>query len=307
VKQKITHQTNGSFDQNGVTAWRRNFRPLNIFCKGDSEFWFILISVLCFTLGCGSNERSGATDATTTQLPTNQSESAVINSAAAGSSTISGRVFFKGQAPAPKIIRMSHDAACAEAREEQVYAEDVVLNADPDLPLNVSERKSGLANAFVYVKTGLRQSHFAAPTEPVILDQQGCRYVPHVFGIQIGQTLKILNSDPTFHNVHAAAKKNKPFNLGMSKVEKVKTRTFDQVEVMVPLHCNVHPWMSAYAGVLDHPFYAVSDSTGRYELQALPAGEYKIAAWHEVFGVLEQEVILSEAKNKTIDFTFTRR
>jgi len=142
---------------------------------------------------------------------------------------------------------------------------------------------------------------------PVILDQRHCRYAPHVFGIQVGQTLKILNSDPTFHNVHASAQNNKAFNLGMSKVEKVKTRRFDRAEVMIPIRCNVHPWMSAYAGVVDHPFYAVTDTAGRYALKALPAGESVIAAWHEVFGTLVQTVKITEAETKTLDFTFTRR
>ncbi len=196
----------------------------------------------------------------------------------------------------PKPMRMRQDPACAVAREEQIYSEEVVLNSD-----------TTLANVFVYIKEGLAQQHYAAPVEPKILNQQHCRYTPHVFGIQVGQTLKILNSDPTFHNVHAAAKNNKPFNLGMSKVEKVKTRTFDQAEVMIPLHCNVHPWMSAYVGVVDHPFYSVTDSTGRYQFQALSAGAYVVAAWHEVFGSMTQEIKLADNETKILEFIFTRR
>lgn len=207
-----------------------------------------------------------------------------------------GRVFFKGQAPAPKSIRMNQDAVCAAAGGEPVYSEEIVLNPD-----------STLANVFVYVKAGLGQQRYPAPATAVILDQHNCRYVPHVVGMQVGQTLKILNSDLTFHNVHAAAKINKPFNLGMSKVEKVKTRTFDQAEVMIPLQCNVHPWMNAYVGVLEHPFFEVTDSTGGFELEAMPAGEYVVAAWHEVFGSMVQEVKLAENETKTVDFIFTRR
>jgi hypothetical protein len=283
-------------------SYGRRLRLLHIkFLKGVSGFGFVLIAIIGLAFGCSPKGRPESTGDTPqpNQLAMNRAESAGRDSETqtTGNSNIVGRILFKGQAPTPKAIRMNQDAACAAAREGQpLYSEDIIVNPG-----------STLANVFVYVKAGLRQRHFVAPTEPVILDQHGCRYVPHVFGIQAGQTLKILNSDPTFHNVHAAAKNNRPFNLGMSKVEKVKTRTFDQVEVMVPLQCNVHPWMSAYAGVLDHPFYAVSDSTGRYKLPALPAGEYKIAAWHEVLGALEQDAILREAENKTIDFTFTRR
>ncbi len=209
---------------------------------------------------------------------------------------MSGRIFFKGQAPLRKPIDMRQDPACAVESKEQIYSEDVVLNPD-----------SSLANAFVYIKEGLAQQHYVAPVESKILDQQHCRYSPHVFGIQVGQTLKILNSDPTFHNVHAAAQKNKAFNLGMSKVERVKTRVFEQAEVMIALRCNVHPWMSAYVGVLDHPFYSATDSTGSFKLQAVPPGEYVLAAWHEVFGALEQKIKVADNETQTVDFIFMRR
>jgi len=213
-----------------------------------------------------------------------------------GNSAISGRVFFQGKAPIPKMIRMNQDPACEQEGGAAVYSEEAVINPD-----------GALANVFVYIKDGLSRRRYAISTTPVMLDQHRCRYVPRVFGIQVGQTLKILNNDPTFHNVHAAAEKNRAFNLGMSKVEKVKTRTFDRVEVMIPIRCNVHPWMIAYAGVLDHPFYGVTDTTGSYKLSALPAGEYQIEAWHELFGTLVQKIKLAEAETTTIDFTFQQR
>lgn len=298
MKQKITQRRNDSFDQSFVTAWQRNLQILSLQRnRGDSGFWLILISIVCLTLGCASNDQPAPSTATSNQLSALKSDSALsLARHAAGSSVIRGRVFFKGPAPAPKIIRMKQDAVCAAGGGEQVYSEEIVLTPD-----------SALVNVFVYVKEGLGRQRYPAPATPVILDQHKCRYTPHVFGMQVGQTLKILNSDPTFHNVHAAAKINKPFNLGMSKVEKVKTRTFDQVEVMIPLQCNVHPWMSAYVGVLDHPFYEVTDSTGSFALQAMPAGEYVVAAWHEVFGSMVQEVQIKENETKTVDFIFTRR
>jgi plastocyanin len=296
---------------------RATSRFLPIPYKGDSGFWFILISVSCLLFGCNSNEQTGkphrrgkpeATPPAVNQLATTPSESAEKNF----TSQIAGRAFFQGEAPARKLIRMSQDVACSVAEGNPVYSEEILLDDGPDSS-QISAEKFGLANVFVYVKAGVPDSLLsflkrkAGTKAPVILDQRGCRYTPHVFGIQVGQTLKILNSDPTFHNVHASAKKNKAFNLGMSKVEKVKTRRFDRAEVMIPIHCNVHPWMSAYAGVVDHPFYAVTDTTGRYALPALPAGEYVIEAWHEVFGTLVQTVKLTEAETKSLDFTFTRR
>jgi plastocyanin len=294
VIQKLRQRTNGSFDQNFGAAWLRNFRLLHIKpSNGASGFWLILISVLSLTFGCRQNGQPAPSNAAPKQL---SSDSIMAAKQAAGSGAVSGRVLFKGHASMPKPMSMRQDPACAVESEEQIYSEEVVLNSDRTL-----------ANVFVYIKEGLAQRQYAAPVEPKILDQHHCRYSPHVFGIQVGQTLKILNSDPTFHNVHAAAKNNKPFNLGMSKVEKVKTRTFHRAEVMIPLHCNVHPWMSAYVGVVDHPFYSVTDSTGSFKLQAVPPGEYVLAAWHEVFGSLEQKIKLADNESKSVDFIFTRR
>ena len=295
--QKLRQRPNDGFQEHFGAAWLRNFRLLHIkISNGASGFWLILISVWCLTFGCRQNEQPATSNATPGQQASLPSDSVVLAKPAAGSSAINGRVWFKGPAPVQKLINRQQDAACAVDGNEQFYSEDVALNPD-----------SSLLNVFVYISAGLAPQHDAAPVEPKILDQRHCRYSPHVLGIQIGQTLKILNSDPTFHNVHAAAQKNKAFNLGMSKVEKVKTRIFDQVEVMIPLRCNVHPWMSAYIGVVDHPFYGVTDSTGSFKLQAVPAGEYVITAWHEVFGRVEQKIKLAEKETKTLEFIFTRR
>jgi plastocyanin len=213
-----------------------------------------------------------------------------------GNNVIIGRVFFQGKAPKPKMIRMNQDPACEQEGSAAVYSEEAVINPD-----------GALANVFVYIKAGLGQHRYAVPTTAVILDQHRCRYEPRVFGIQAGQTLKILNSDRTLHNVHAAAAQNQSFNLAMSAVQKERTRVFDQPEAMIPLRCNVHPWMIAYAGVLDHPFYSVTDTVGSFKLSALPAGEYEIEAWHELFGTLLQKIKLAEAETTTIDFTFQQR
>jgi len=296
---------------------RATSRFLDRHYKGDSGFWFILISVLCLLFGCTSNEQTGKPEAmppAVNQLATPPADSVEKNF----NGQIAGRTFFQGEAPARKLIRMNQDAACATAKGNPAYSEEILLDYGPDssptgVAAQISAEKLGLTNVFVYVKAGVPDSLLSffkrrvGTMAPVILDQLSCRYAPHVFGIQVGQTLKILNSDPTFHNVHASAKKNQAFNLGMSKVEKVKTRRFDRAEVMIPIRCNVHPWMSAYAGVVDHPFYAVTDTTGRYALPALPAGEYVIEAWHEVFGAQAQTVKITEAETKTLDFTFTRR
>jgi plastocyanin len=143
---------------------------------------------------------------------------------------------------------------------------------------------NGLQNAFVYVKDGLGDRKFSPPQTPVVLDQKGCKYMPHVFGVQVGQTVTIVNSDPTLHNVHAVPKANSEFNFGQA-VKGMKTnRVFDKPEVMVPFRCDVHGWMAAYGGVLSHPYFAVSNADGSFEIKGLPAGTYTVEVWHERLG-----------------------
>ena len=145
---------------------------------------------------------------------------------------------------------------------------------------------------------------FPAPPEPVTIDQLGCQYHPHVFGIQVGQTLQILNSDNTLHNIHSLAEKNKQFNLGMPIQGMKLTKKFDQPEVMTKLKCDVHPWMHAYIGVLPHPFYGTTGEDGTFEIKELPPGEYTLEALHEKYGTQTQKVTVGEG-SQTADFTFS--
>lgn len=191
--------------------------------------------------------------------------------------SVAGRITYDGQTPRPRVIRMSSDPLCMT--EGQALSE--VLLVGPD---------NGLQNAFIYVKDGLGNRRFPVPTTPVVLDQQGCRYLPHVVGIQVGQTLEVRNSDPTLHNVHAVPKVNKEFNFGQPTKGMTSNRSFEQPEVMVPFRCDVHGWMNAYAGVLPHPFFAVSTSDGSFEIKGLPPGSYTIEVWHEQLGTQTMEV-----------------
>jgi hypothetical protein len=139
----------------------------------------------------------------------------------------------------------------------------------------------------------------------VSLDQQGCRYSPHVFGIQTGQTLEILNSDPTLHNIHAMPANNREFNTGQP-IQGMKTeQSFENVEVMVPFKCDVHGWMNAYAGVLDHPYFAVTTADGGFELSNVPPGTYTVEAWHETLGTQTQSVTVDASGTAEVSFTFT--
>ncbi len=207
---------------------------------------------------------------------------------------IMGSVFFAGIPPEPKIWRtISSDPACQRAGHDIIAAEDVLINTN-----------GTLRNVFVHISSSFGALRFPLPGEPVILDQRGCRYAPHVFGLRAGQELVILNNDSTMHNVHASPQRNRAFNAGMTRAIKKLTRSFDRPEVMIPFNCNVHPWMSAYAGVLDHPFFAITNTEGSFRLGLLPPGAYEITAWHERFGVLKQTVKLEASAERQIDFNF---
>jgi plastocyanin len=211
---------------------------------------------------------------------------------AAGGATLTGKVSFTGTAPAKESIKMDADAYCKAAHSTPVYTQEVEVNEN-----------GTLKDVFVYVKEGVTGT-YPAPTTPVVLDQQGCQYHPHVFGIQAGQPLKILNADGTLHNIHALPKINAEFNIGQPFKGMETIKKFDKPEMPVRFKCDVHKWMGAYAGVVNNPFYAVTNDQGTFEIKNLPPGTYVIEAWQEKYGPQTQTVTISGNESKTVDFGF---
>lgn len=170
--------------------------------------------------------------------------------------------------------------------------QDVVVNSNQTL-----------RNVIIYVKAGLPAGKkYPLPSEPVVLDQRGCVYEPHVFALRAGQDLKVLNSDSTVHNINAQSQK---INFAMIS-DKVppQLRTFQKPEMPVKIKCDVHPWMLAWAGVFDHPYFAVTGDDGSFELPALPVGEYTVEAWHEEYGAQIKKVKCAEGQPQTVEFTY---
>jgi plastocyanin len=209
----------------------------------------------------------------------------------ATAATISGSVMLVGMPPAPQPIN----------RRSDPYCDKLGLATTEDI---LAGNNGTLRNVFVYVKDGLGQLKFPVPATPVVFDQMGCAYVPHVFGIQAGQPLEIVNSDPTLHNIHAMPENNQEFNRGQAQQGDKHTHVFSTREVMVPFKCDVHNWMRAHVGVLDHPFYAVSGADGSFSLAGLPPGTYTVEAWHEKLGTQTQSVTVGAKESKIISFTF---
>jgi hypothetical protein len=207
---------------------------------------------------------------------------------------VKGVVNFEGTAPANAPIKMNADPVCVKQNKDPQFQETYEVSSDGKT----------LGNVFVYIKDGLGNYIYDTPTTPAKIDQQNCRYHPHVFGMRVGQPLEIINSDPTLHNIHAMPKGNQEFNTGQPIQGMKTTHTFTAKEVMVPFKCDVHGWMNAYVGVLDHPYFAVTDKDGKFELKDVPPGTYTIEAWHEKSGAQTVSVTLGQKETKEISFTF---
>jgi hypothetical protein len=167
----------------------------------------------------------------------------------------------------------------------------------------VSGRDGVLPWVFVYVKSGLEGRTFDVPKEPILLDQHGNEFIPHVFGLRAGQPLKILSSDSGIHNVFCDPFGNPAFNLTLMQDEST-TKVFTKPEVMVQFKCNIHGHMVAYMGVLDHPFFAVTGSDGKFEIKGLPPGDYTIAAWNEFHGSRQTKITIGPESVPALRITF---
>ncbi len=221
--------------------------------------------------------------------------SAMWPAAALAASTITGTVTFDGKAPALKPLAMDAEPTCHKVHGGKPVANEMLLLG----------AGNSMGNIMVWVSKGLPAGKtWPAPTTPVVMDQRGCQYLPHVMGIMVGQPYKILNSDGILHNIHTLPKINAAFNRGQPATVKEMTTNFAKPEGMLQVKCDVHPWMSAYIGVFTHPFHAVTKADGKFTLSGLDAGTYEITAWHERLGTQTATVTVSGSDTKTQAFKF---
>jgi plastocyanin len=205
---------------------------------------------------------------------------------------VAGTVTFTGAPPPMRTINVSGDAQCAAQHADGVSSGDAIVH------------DGRVANAFVYLKEGLGDRVFAVPDVPVVVDQKGCLYEPHVAGVQTCQPITFVNSDPVLHNVHGTPVRSSAWNFGMGVQGSKRTIRIGAPEVMVSVRCDVHPWMQAYVGVLDHPYFAVTGADGRFRIAGVPPGEYVVAAWHERFGTREARVTVGPQETREIGLAF---
>jgi plastocyanin len=221
--------------------------------------------------------------------------------------TLTGEVTYVGEPPQPAVLKPGTDQFCTQAIKTR-YAEDLV----------VSQAK-GIQNVVVslFRVTG----NFGPPKEGPVLDQVNCAYTPHVLAVLAGTTVNIRTSDPTLHNVHSHAKTNEEVNWAMPiKDMTLPYKTTGPEEIHVS--CDVHNWMSAYIIVMDNPYFAVtgakdtagkaipstdfraSKTKGSYRIENIPAGTYRVQAWHETLGIARQaDVVVPATGEATLNFT----
>lgn len=250
-----------------------------------TAFLFSSVILLAVVLGCSQRSQPIPENAAVSHA---KEPSFIVDPATAGA--IAGVVDFKGTPPKFPMLDMTADPGCPPKPQP---SETVVMN------------HGKLSNVFVYVKEGLPQGSFAAPNEPVVLDQKGCRYSPRMMGIMVGQPFKILNSDTADHNIHDMARNNPQWNESQLPTDKPIVKTFSAPEMMLPLQCNQHPWMRAYVNVMTNPYYAVTTEDGRFEIRNLPPGEYTLAAVHEKYGEKTMQVKVGAKQTAKAEFVFT--
>jgi hypothetical protein len=238
--------------------------------------------------GCGG----GGEQATTKpeEKPAAKVESFKVDPATAA--TVTGVVNFEGAAPKEPAINMSAEPDCAKLHSGQVFPKVV----------DVADGK--LANVFVWVKTGLEGKSFEPATQAVVLDQKGCIYTPHVVALQTNQPFQVTNDDPFNHNVHPLPKTNREWNRSQGADAAPVEEKFPRQEIMIPVKCNIHPWMRSYINVVDHPFFAVTGADGSFTIKGLPPGTYTVEAIHESLGAKESSVTLGPSESKQVDFKY---
>ena len=212
--------------------------------------------------------------------------------------SVTGTITFDGKAPTLRPLGMEAEPVCHK------------MHSGKPVPNEMLALGSGntMGNIMVWVSKGLPAGKtWPAPKTPVVLDQKGCQYVPHMMGIMVGQAYRILNSDGILHNIHTLPKINPAFNRGQPATVKEMTTTFPKSEAIFQVKCDVHPWMSAYIGVYTHPFFSMTGTDGKYTISGLDAGTYEITAWHERLGTQTASITVGANDTKTQNLKFATK
>jgi plastocyanin len=216
----------------------------------------------------------------------------IESNSTSGGALLTGVVKFQGTAPRTTRIDMSADPLCAQAHSSPVTTEDVLTEAN-----------GGLENVVVYISEGLGAATFPVPDQPVVMEQKGCQYKPHVLAMRAGQKLDVINSDSTTHNIHPMPNNNREWNISQPHGVSIE-QVFAREEIAISVRCNVHPWMRSYIAVIKNPYFAVTGKNGSFDLKDIPPGSYTLQAWHEKLGSKMQKITVGSGETKTVEFVF---
>lgn len=213
--------------------------------------------------------------------------------ASTATATISGSIMFEGEPPQMPLIQMAADPYCLDVAAGTT-GQEVLVTGD-----------GKLQNVMVFLRSGYDTGvAYASPATPFVIDQQGCRYTPHVFTVMTNQNITIRNSDMTLHNIHAFPMVNMEINIGQPVQNMESTESFAVAEGPFAIRCDVHRWMNSYTAVFDHPFHTTSTDTGDYGID-VPPGTYEVVAWHEKYGEDVQTITVVDGETVELNFTFS--
>ncbi len=250
--------------------------------KYQNKFYVGIAMAAIIAIGCGMGSDTQVKAADTP---------APAAAAGGANGSITGTIKLEGTAPKMRPINMKADPVCAQAHSAAVPSEEVVVGAAGEL-----------ANVIVYLDEV--KGEFKTPETPVVLDQKGCQYTPHVLALYDGQPLEIKNSDKTLHNVHCFEGTATCFNRAMFQGMAPIKHKFNKAGNIVKFKCDVHPWMTAYALVAKNPFFATTKADGKFEIKNIPAGDYTVKIWHEKFGEQTKAVKVTAGAAANADASF---
>jgi len=255
----------------------------------SKSLWYFAgaITLAAALISCGGKGNQPET----TAPAANAGGGKTVDSATAG--TVTGTIKLDGTAPKPKNINMAAEPNCAKQHSTPAQTEDVVPGDG-----------GTLQNVVVYLKGDFSQYSFTPETTPVMIDQKGCQYHPHVLALETGEPLSVINSDQTTHNIHPVPKDNREWNESQPPGAQPIMQSFARPEVAIPVKCNVHPWMKAYIAVFNNPYYQVTGKDGSFTIKNVPPGNYTVTAWHEAYGSQDSMVTVGPSESKSVTITF---
>lgn len=224
--------------------------------------------------------------------------------AVAGYGNLVGTVTFDGSMPNLADLVAAGDASVKDATV-------CAVAAVPDESLVVNQANKGIANVVIFLEkkpAAIKPELAAPPTTPVTFDQKGCRFLPHLLTVRVGQPVLVVSDDGVPHNTKTLPVRNNAFNKVIAPNDRSGVNCdYTRAEPNpINVRCDYHPWMSAYHFPVDHPYVAVSDQDGKFKIEGLPAGKHAISVWQERGKFLERKlaITIEVDKDTTRDFTF---